>query len=121
MRSSPDGSPLSRDAFRRRCTRPRAARWKGSSAADPMTDVKGPSAIPPPDRHQIERLNSLYQIIDQAPSQGGLKARIASGARRLLGRVLSRQQEFNAALVDHINRNTVLGFEAHHASVNTIE
>jgi SAM-dependent methyltransferase len=80
-----------------------------------------PSAIPPPDRHQLERLNSLYQIIDHAPSGGGLKARLASGARRLLGRVLSRQQEFNAALVDHINRNIVLGFEAHHASVNTIQ
>jgi len=94
-----------------------------------MPDVKGPStpigaspsAIPPPDRHQLERLNSLYQIIDTAPAEGGLKARLASGARRLLGRVLSRQQEFNAALVDHINRNIVLGFEAHHASVNTIE
>ena len=91
-----------------------------------MADPKGPStpepsAIPPPDRYQIERLNTLYQIIDQASSEGGLKARLASGARRLLGRVLSRQQEFNAAVVDHINRNTVLGFEAHHASVNTIE
>jgi hypothetical protein len=94
-----------------------------------MPDVKGPStpigaspsAIPPPDRHQLERLNSLYQIIDTAPAEGGLRARLASGARRLLGRVLSRQQEFNAALVDHINRNIVLGFEAHHASVNTIE
>jgi SAM-dependent methyltransferase len=94
-----------------------------------MPDTKGPStplgaspsAIPPPDRHQIERLNSLYQIIDSAQAEGGLKARLASGARRLLGRVLSRQQEFNAALVDHINRNTILGFEAHHASVNTIE
>src|SRR6185503_5575592 len=39
----------------------------------------------------------------------------------LLGRVLSRQQEFNAAVVDHINRNMALGLEAHHASVNTIE
>jgi SAM-dependent methyltransferase len=91
-----------------------------------MADPKGPStpepsAIPPPDRYQIERLNTLYQIIDHAPSEGGLRARLASGARRLLGRALSRQQEFNAAVVDHINRNTVLGLEAHHASVNTIE
>ena len=84
--------------------------------ADPQ-----PSAIPPPDRHQLERLNSLYQIIDLASTGGGLKARLASGARRLLGRVLSRQQEFNAALVDHINRNMSLGYEAHHASVNTIQ
>jgi SAM-dependent methyltransferase len=89
-----------------------------------MTDGKAgphPSAIPPPDRSQIERLNTLYRIIDQAPVGGGLKARLASGARRLLGRVLSRQQEFNAAIVDHLNRNTAVGLEAHVASVHTIE
>jgi SAM-dependent methyltransferase len=89
-----------------------------------MTDVKAgpqPSAIPPPDRSQLERLNTLYRIIDQAPVGGGLRARLASSARRLLGRVLSRQQEFNAVLVDHINRNMALGLEAHHSSVNTIE
>jgi len=89
-----------------------------------MTDDKAgpqPSAIPPPDRSQLERLNALYRIIDQAPAGGGLRARLASSARRLLGRILSRQQEFNAALVDHINRNMALGLEAHHSSVNTIE
>src|SRR5215217_8433332 len=89
-----------------------------------MTDGKAgpqPSAIPPPDRSQLERLNSLYRIIDQVPARGGLKARLASGARRLLGRVLSRQQEFNAVVVDHINRNMAVGLEAHRASVHTIE
>jgi len=89
-----------------------------------MTDVKAgpqPSAIPPPDRSQLERLNTLYRIIDQAPAGAGLKARLASSARRLLGRVLSRQQEFTAVVVEHINRNMALGLEAHHASVNTIE
>ena len=89
-----------------------------------MTDVKAgpqPSAIPPPDRSQLERLNTLYRIIDREAAGSGLKARLASGARRLLGRVLSRQQEFNAAVVDHINRNMALGLQMHHASVNTIE
>ena len=88
-----------------------------------MSDRTGPqpSPIPPPDRHQIERLNSLYRIIDAPPAAGGLKSRLASGARRLLGRVLSRQQEFNAAIVDHINRDAAVGVEAHQASLNTIE
>ena len=89
-----------------------------------MTDVKAgpqPSALPPPDRSQLERLNTLYRIVEREPAGGGLRARLASSARRLLGRVLSRQQEFNAAVVDHINRNMALGLEAHHASVNTIE
>ena len=87
-----------------------------------MSDRTGPqpSPIPPPDRHQLERLNRLYQIID-APAAGGLKSRLASTARRLLGRVLSRQQEFNAALVDHINRDAAVAVEAHDASLRTIE
>jgi SAM-dependent methyltransferase len=85
-----------------------------------MSDRTGPQPSPPPDRHQIERLNSLYQIID-APVAGGLKSRLASTARRLLGRVLSRQQEFNAALVDHINRDAAVAVEAHEASLHTIE
>src|SRR5258705_1581170 len=83
--------------------------------------VDGPPAIPPPDRHQIERLNSLYRIVDETPSGGGLEARLASGVRRLLGRVLSRQQEFNAVVVDHLNRNMAVGVEAHHASLKTID
>ena len=88
-----------------------------------MSDLKvdGPPAIPPPDRYQIERLNSLYRIIDETPAGGGLKARLASGVRRLLGRVLSRQQEFNAVVVDHLNRNMAVGVEAHHASLRTID
>src|SRR5258705_4563374 len=83
--------------------------------------VDGPPAIPPPDRHQSDRLNSLYRIVDEAPAGGGLKARLASGVRRLLGRVLSRQQEFNAVVVDHLNRNMAVGVEAHHASLRTID
>src|SRR4029453_6442658 len=89
-----------------------------------MTDVKAgpqPSAIPPPDRSQLERLNTLYRIIDRESAGSGFKAWVASSARRLLGRVLSRQQEFNAVVVDHINRNMALGLEAHHASASTID
>src|SRR5258705_9806857 len=84
-----------------------------------MADLKAPPAIPPPDRYQIERLNRLYRIIDEAPSGGALKSRLASGARRLLGRVLSRQQEFNATIVDHINRN-ITAAEAHYAAAERI-
>ncbi len=83
--------------------------------------VDGPPAIPPPDQHQVERLNSLYRIVDESPPDGGLKARLASGVRRLLGRVLSRQQEFNAVVVDHLNRNVAIGVEAHRASLQTID
>ena len=62
-----------------------------------------PSLIP--DLQQMERLNTLWAIID-APSIGGsARSRLASVMRRLFARVLSKQQEFNATLVDHINRN----------------
>jgi len=87
-----------------------------------MSEPTGPrpAPIPPPDRHQIERLNDLYRILD-TPAEGGLKARVAATVRRLLGRVLSRQQEFNAVLVDHLNRNAAVGIESHQASLQTIE
>ncbi len=59
-----------------------------------------------PDRTQLPRLNALWAIVDRSVDvPSSVRARIASGARRLLGRVLSRQQEFNAAVVEHLNRN----------------
>jgi len=39
----------------------------------------------------------------------------------LLSRILFHQREFNAALVDHLNRNSVVGLEAHEASARAIE
>ena len=88
-----------------------------------MTDpISRPAPIPIPDRHQIERLNTLWNIIDAGrPGDGSLRARVAAGARKLFARILSRQQEFNAALVDHVNRDTVVAIEAHHASARLIE
>ena len=35
-------------------------------------------------------------------------------------RLLSRQRAFNAVLVEHINRNDLVGIEAHHASAQTV-
>ena len=78
-----------------------------------------PAPIPPPDRHQIERLNELYDLTAGAP-QDGWRGKLSDHLRRLLARVLFRQQEFNAALVDHVNRNALVGIEAHHASARTI-
>jgi SAM-dependent methyltransferase len=86
-----------------------------------VADLREPPTIPSPDRYQIERLNRLYKIIDDAPATGGLKSRLAARARRLFARVLSRQQEFNSVLVDHLNRNMAVGVEAHHASLKTME
>ena len=85
--------------------------------ADPQPPRPAPT--PPPDRHQIERLNSLYDLDVPSPASGW-RGRAVDRLRSMLARLLFRQQEFNAALVDHINRNTVVGIEAHHASARTI-
>jgi SAM-dependent methyltransferase len=86
-----------------------------------MTDTlpPRPAPIPPPDRHQIERLNDYYNLAAAAPPEGW-RGRLVDRLRGFLIRVLFRQQEFNTALVDHINRNAVVGIEAHHASARTI-
>jgi 2-polyprenyl-3-methyl-5-hydroxy-6-metoxy-1,4-benzoquinol methylase len=79
-----------------------------------------PAPIPAPDRHQIERLNDLYNL--SAPgSREGWPARLVDSIQRVMAMLLPRQRAFNAVLVDHINRNDLVGIEAHQASVRTIE
>lgn len=73
------------------------------SSSDPNDNVPGRSARA--DRHQVERLNKDWVILDQEDAVQGLRGRVAALARRLLRRPLVRQQEFNALLVDHLNRN----------------
>ena len=78
-----------------------------------------PTPIPAPDRYQIERLNTLYDLT--APvTERGWRARLVGPLRRFLVRILFRQQEFNAAVVDHLNRNVTLAAQAHEASVRTL-
>jgi SAM-dependent methyltransferase len=80
-----------------------------------------PAPIPPPDRYQLERLNDLYDLAAGAPpGEEGWRNRVLDRLRGFLVRLLFRQQEFNSALVDHINRNALVGIEAHHASERTI-
>jgi O-antigen chain-terminating methyltransferase len=80
-----------------------------------------PSPIPPPDQHQIDRLNSLYEIEGPPPTHGGWRQRLSFRLRGWLARILFRQQEFNAAVVDHLNRNAMVGLHGHHASIQMIE
>src|SRR4051812_26134366 len=104
-------SPICQDASRARRTRARAALSKGWSAADVgETLPPRPTPIPLPDRHQIERLNTLFEI-DAPPSTGGGRGWLVSKVRRVLSRILFRQQEFNAAVVDHLNRNSHVDIE----------
>jgi SAM-dependent methyltransferase len=87
-----------------------------------MADTLPPPApIPAPDRHQIGRLNTLWRVLDEhrrPPS--GLRGRMLAAARRIVEHVLQRQEEFNAGVVDHLNRNIEVAEQAHIASTLTI-
>jgi O-antigen chain-terminating methyltransferase len=79
-----------------------------------------PAPIPPPDRHQIEHLNAIHGI-EGEPRDPGFRGRLFHRVQILIARVLSRQREFNAAVVDHINRNDLVATEAHVASIRAME
>ena len=85
-----------------------------------MTDTPRPAPIPPPDRHQIEHLNAIHGLEGEArhPGPGG---RIFHRIQILIAKLLSRQREFNAAVVDHINRNDRVATDAHEASARALD
>jgi hypothetical protein len=57
-----------------------------------------------PDEHQVTALNTLWKITAPAPA-GRLRRAFATAVRRVVGPMFEQQQAFNAAVVDHINRN----------------
>ena len=73
-----------------------------------LAHVDAPSiATTPFDDSQVTPLNERWKILDQhaLPPAGGLRGRAARFVWRLIGPLFERQQAFNAALVDHVNRN----------------
>ena len=66
-----------------------------------------PDPPPPYDDSQLERANRAWNILpDGAPAIGGsLKGRMQGLVWRMIGPSIERQREFNAAVVDHFNRN----------------
>jgi hypothetical protein len=68
-----------------------------------------PSPPPDPDVHQLASLNTLWEIAPQQPpadaGTGIFRARFAAAVRRIVAPMFERQQAFNGALVDHLNRN----------------
>jgi hypothetical protein len=63
-----------------------------------------PQPPPGPDEQQITPLNTLWKI-DVPSAGGGVGGRFVSAIRRIVAPLFEQQQEFNAAVVDHINRN----------------
>jgi SAM-dependent methyltransferase len=69
-----------------------------------------PSLPPAPAAYDPSRLgeaNAEWRILPDGPPSfdGSLKGRLGRMVWRLIGPALERQQRFNAALVDHLNRN----------------
>ena len=79
-----------------------------------------PSPIPAPDRYQIANLNALYLWEEKTGPTRGWRANLRRRARHILWRLLYRQEQFNAAVVDHLNRNDAIGLEAHLATVQML-
>ena len=73
---------------------------------------------PPPalDEHQITPLNTLWKIDPSAGARGPL----ARALRRVVAPLFERQQAFNAALVDHLNRNVTAGRAARESAAATL-
>ena len=62
-----------------------------------------PHPLTGPDVHQIAALNTKWKLT--APEATGLRRRFVEGVRRAVAPLFEQQQAFNAAVVDHLNRN----------------
>jgi SAM-dependent methyltransferase len=82
-----------------------------------------PHPPPPLDEHQITPLNQLWNVLDAGAGVDGprWRRRLAGLMRRLVTPFLARQQAFNAALVDHINRNIAVQRATRQAIESTTE
>ena len=82
-----------------------------------------PAAFPHPppsiDEHQITPLNTLWKI-DLPPPGSGVRGRFAAAVRRIVAPLFEQQQAFNAALVDHINRNVPVGRQTRESIDSTL-
>lgn len=70
--------------------------------------------IVPYDASQLPRVNEHWQILEPVPpaAGGAVRDRLRAFVWRIAGPVFERQQQFNAALVDHLNRNVAAHAEA---------
>ena len=79
---------------------------------------------PPPsyDEHQITPLNERWDCLQARPSsEPGWRGRVRSFILEAVAPLFERQQAFNSALIDHINRNVAMHREVSSALASTIE
>ncbi len=108
---------------RRRAEREAADRAYNDALTALDQALPGPAELPPApvayDESQLPGLNDRWRIVAADPAAGltGWRRRVALAIWRVVGPVLERQQAFNAALVDHLNRNV----ESHRTNREAIE
>jgi O-antigen chain-terminating methyltransferase len=80
-----------------------------------------PHAPPPPDEHQVTPLNERWRVTSAIlPAPGGWRGRLAGFVWRLVRPVVEHQEAFNAAVVDHVNRNLAVGREVSRAAATVV-
>jgi SAM-dependent methyltransferase len=111
------------DIERRRIEREAADRaYNEALTALDQAIPKVPELPHPPvayDESQLPAINDRWRIVTGDPTAGltGWRRRAGLMIWRLVGPILERQQSFNAALVDHLNRNVA----THRADREAIE
>ena len=81
-----------------------------------------PPSPPSYDEHQITPLNERWDLLQARPSnQPGWRGRVCSFIWQTVAPLFERQQAFNSALVDHINRNVAVHRESSRTLASTIE
>jgi SAM-dependent methyltransferase len=88
--------------------------------------IGAPPDLPhPPPAYDVARmgdLNRLWELLPSGPPamDRSLKGRLRGFIWRLIGPPIETQQQFNAALVDHLNRNVAVHDERQKAAASTI-
>ncbi len=82
-----------------------------------------PAAFPHPpataDEHQVTPLNTLWKL-DEPPAARGVRGYLASAVRRAVAPLFQQQQAFNAAVVDHVNRNAPVARQTRESIESTL-
>jgi SAM-dependent methyltransferase len=75
--------------------------------------LPGPATMPhpsaAPDETQVTPLNERFNVVGALQLPGGLKGRLLRPVWALVAPLFAQQEAFNAALVDHVNRNVAVG------------
>ena len=81
-----------------------------------------PDPPPPYDDRQVAALHELSDPLAESPAAGaGWRARLRARVQRMVAPMFERQRAFNAALVDHIDRNAATHREVPRAVAASME